>query len=175
MGMRATIAYVGFDETVAMTTVQWSTRIDQTLGHAANQVRAKGEDMGAYMGHLFGSITHNFGHISALEIDVDYKPSPFGKDYRFDRGVYAASYQDEMPDYNKFANREVVDIYDYHLDGGSIGAIYDERTPDKIEFFWMNDDTGMLETRKCGIEALANFYKDALMKPRKLKKFGFRR
>lgn len=175
MGMRATIAYVGFDGAVAMTSVQWSTRIDQTLGYVANQVRAKGEDMNAYMGHLFGSITHNFGHISALEQDVDYTPSSFGKDYRFDRGAYAASVQDEMPDYNKFANRKVAKIYSYHLDAGSIGAIYDERTPDKIEFFWRNDVTGQIETRKCGIEALANFYNDVPGKPNKLKKFDFRR
>lgn len=181
MGMRATIAYIKTDKTVQLTSLQWSTRLDQTLGHMANSARENNQSPSVVIADLFKAVTSQWMHASAIEIDLgtdltyDLSPGESVKinerDFYFGHSVQASFPQGEG---NKTYNVKDIDIYNYHLDGGSIGAIYDERKPNYIEFFWTNPDTYEVETRKCSIDALANFYKDVENNPHKLKKFSFR-
>lgn len=180
MGQRATIAFIDTDKSVQLTSVQWSTRLDQTLGHMANEARKANQDPAKVIAGLFRKVTRSYGHVSAVEISS--KTDKFfnkNTDKEIGYGVSMSSGQDKNPTDNKFSNRDRVDIYNWHLDGSSIGAIYDMSKPDIIEFFWdgydYNTDTDMgIKTRKCSIDSLANFYKNVPAQPQKLKKFSFR-
>lgn len=175
MGMRATVAFVDTDKSVKLTSVQWSTRLDQTLGHMASEARKAGQDPAKVIAGLFRTVTSKWNHVSAIQIS-DEAPTDreivMGHDVRVD---FPQKHEPQI----RYANRKSVDIYNYHLNGGSIGAIYDMSNPDIIEFFWEDydyetDTDNGIKTRKCSIDSLANFYGNVLEKPLKLKKFSFR-
>ena len=183
MGMRATIAYISEDKTVSLTSLQWSTRLDQTLGHMASSARQSGKSPISTIANLFKTVTSNWQHLSAIELNFEANTSDepgttllqdmegSRQDFHFGHRVQVCAPQGVN---NKTHNLKNIDIYKYHLDSGSIGAIYNERNPHYIEFFWMNPNTRNIETRKCSINSLANFYKEAKNNPDKVKTFSFR-
>lgn len=173
MGMRASIAYVSKDKTVRMTTVQWSTMIDQTLGYFIAECQRDGLDYEMEVMNLLRTITRDYEHISALNFND--APSSYGTNKRYLHNIVAESVCNVDSDYdNLYASAKNIPggIYDYHLDSGSIGVVYRENAPDKLEFFW--DDDNKIATRKCSMKSLGHFYKDYLTKPNKRKKFSFR-
>lgn len=171
MGMRGTIAFVDTDRSVRLTTVQWSTHLDRTIGHFAAMARKDEQDMYTEVAELFRAITR-YNHISCLEVEND-KFAAEKNDEKVGYGVYINRPVNDAP-VKISKNRNFIDIYNYHLDSDSMGAIYDMAKPDKIEFFWENN-YGVIEKRICGIMSLANFYNDIEATPNKLKKFGFLR
>jgi len=170
MGMRATVAFVNTDKSVKLTSVQWSTRLDQTLGHMAHKVRENGDDHYKAIAGLFRTVTSRWNHVSSIELNDG---APTNRDIVMGANVVVNFPQKDEPQ-KRYANRKSVDIYNYHLDGGSVGAIYDMSKPGYIEFFWRDYDTDTIQTRNCNISALADFYNDVFNKPQKLKKFSFR-
>lgn len=177
MGMRATVAFVDKDKSVKVTSVQWSTRLDQTLGHMASESIKNDQDPRKVIAGLFRTITKNWNHVSAIEIsdganlgDVNNRDIVMGHNI-------VVNYAQKNEPQKRYASRKDIDIYNYHLDGSSIGAIYDMSTPDIIEFFWnaydYDTDTDYgVQSRKCNINSLANFYSDVFNNPAKLKKLG---
>lgn len=175
MGMRATVAFVDTDKSVKLTSVQWSTRLDQTLGHMASEARKAGQDPAKVIAGLFRTVTSKWNHISAVQLSDE---APTDREIVMGHNVRVDFPQKHKPQ-TRYASRKSVDIYNYHLDGGSIGAIYDMNNPGIIEFFWEDydyetDTDNGIKTRKCSIDALANFYGNVFEKPQKLKKFSFR-
>lgn len=177
MGMRATVAFVDKDKSVKVTSVQWSTRLDQTLGHMSSESIKKDQDPGKVIAGLFRTITQRWNHVSAIEINNDFDPNDVNNRNIVMGHDIVVNFAQKNEPQKRYASRKDIDIYNYHLDGGSIGAIYDMSTPDIIEFFWNDYDYDTdtdhgVQSRKCKISSLANFYSDVFNQPAKLKKFG---
>lgn len=164
MGMRAGIIYKDSNGTSHLTSIQWSTMIDRTLGHFIAQSQAPEADVK----DLFKMITRNFGHIGSLEIVRN--EDVMEEQDRLYGTIYAHSVMEKFK--SQFNNVE--DAIDSHLNGGSIGAIFDEAHPERITFYFDNPVTDELEMRNCSIQALGKFYSDVENKPKKRKKFSFR-
>lgn len=172
MGMRATIALIDHDKSVKVTSVQWSTKLDAVIGMLAFVANQKVPgSANAAVENLFRKVTEN-GHISAVE--SGYEPN-YGKNVKLEHGIIIAGVQEagQNPTYR---DRSAIDIHNYHLDGGSIGAVYDVSKPDTIEFFWDNynydqDIENGIATRNTSIAHLASFYGKPANRS-KLKKFG---
>ena len=165
MGMRAGIIYKDKTGTSVLTTLQWSTRLDQTLGH---HIARSGNPM-ADVKHIFKSVVDKYSHVSAMEIVT----TPEGRL----SGAIKACNGYEWDGHSERA-RSIFDGHkeamECHLDSGSIGAMFDESHPDRITFYFISDKTDEIEVKNCSIEALGKFYKDVEGKPGKLKKFSFR-
>lgn len=172
MGMRATIAYVEATGKTFVTTVQWATRLDQTIGHYLHSERENGVAVNESAKDLIAMVTKNHGHISALEIS-DAKDVLRTNDIPVSNSVVIAGHQSSANVFNSELEASA-EIYDNELDGGSIGAVYRENKPDSVEFFWVDPTSYDLIKRNSGTGALANFYSDVHGKPSKLKKMSFR-
>lgn len=176
MGMRATIAYIDNKDVIHLTTVQWSTRLDQTLGHYFSEERKAGKNAHASMKALFEKIAAN-EHISCLDLDLDYNPE---NDYRggaatehIGHNVYLKGMQgDELATFE--SEHDISGgIYGYHLNGGSIGAIYKAYEPNKVEFFWSENATDIGNAVE-NLDELADFYSNAEDDSDKVKEYSFR-
>jgi len=165
MGMRAGIIYRNRNEISTITSVQWSTRIDQTLGHYIANSSAPVESVRI----LFSTITESFSHISALETKYD-EDKIEDNDYSFE-SVYVKSIQ-EFEYSREFTN--IQEAMESHLNSSSIGAIFDENNPEFISFYFENPYTEEIEVRNRSIASLGNFYNNVKNNPRKLKRFSFR-
>lgn len=168
MGMRATIAYISKDNRVRLTSVQWSTVLDKTLGHMIAQAKDAGDDATHLVSDAFKTITSTFEHVSCVDIveEGENIPTPTTP-LAYDVSIIGGQPIDMK---NEWVLGEI-DIYDYHLDGGSIGAVYNENKPETIQFFWSDYETDEIKTRNCGIDALGKFYGNPNNK-KKLKTFG---
>lgn len=166
MGMRAGIIYKNIEGKSFLTTVHWSTRIDMTLGHYISQSDNPGSDVK----ELFETITQNYHHISALEIDN----TPAEK---YDVSFGVVKVVDPSKHYkNTLKNSTYKDprnAMDDCLNAGSIGVMYDEKHSDRVTFYFESPD-GEIETKNSSLSALGKFYKNVHANPHKLKKFSFR-
>lgn len=171
MGMRAGIIYKDKNGISHLTTSQWSTRIDQTLGHFIANSDNPIEDVR----NLFKNITEQFDHVSALEIYRENEDYGFNAetDVSYDNVVYAA----RGCKFNDGGTNDFSDAFyamNVHLDGGSIGAMFDEKHPERITFYFDSEVSYKMETRNRSINNLGGFYSDVDKKPQKLMKFDFR-
>lgn len=165
MGMRAGIIYRDENGISTITSVQWSTRIDQILGHFISNSDNPVEDVR----NLFKKISQDFARISALQIN-NGETDEYRKDHSFGT-VVAEGIQNA--DYNR-TFRNLNTAMDSHLNRSSIGAIFDESKPEFISFYFENPYTDEIEVRNCSIAALGKFYNNVEKNPRKLKRFSFR-
>lgn len=119
MGMRATIAFVDKDKSVKLTSVQWSTRLDQTLGHMASEARKNNQDPGKVIAGLFRMITSKWNHVSAVQLSDE---APTDREIIMGHNVRVDFPQKHEPQ-KRYANRKSVDIYNYHLDATHLCCI----------------------------------------------------
>lgn len=179
MGMRATIGYVQNDGKTSVVSVQWSTVLDRTLGHFIADAMKSGDDVHEKLREFFSGVTKN-GHISSVDIDFTLSDGDrqwMGKCETYGPLVVSGIqgvFKGDRDFYNSESDVPGGSIENYHLDSGSIGAVYREKDPNRIEFFWNNNLTGEVEKRYCGIDPLARFYNNVEKNQSKLKKFGFR-
>lgn len=166
MGMRASIAMTGIDGLTRITSVQWSTRLDQTIGNYLAQRGTQGDELSVALSELLEAVIKH-GHISALEIlesaEEGYKAVPLGY------GTFISFPQEKGVKPAKMSRQEV---REYHLDYGSIGAHYDQRHPERIEFFWYDDATGVVTHRNVSLAELVRFYAPEKLSNNRLKSFG---
>lgn len=181
MGMRATIAYINKDNRVRLTTVQWSTVLDKTLGHMIAQEQDAGGDATHLVSDAFKTITSTFEHVSCVDIveegeNIQIPTTPLAYDVFIFGGQAIGAYDvstiggQSISMKNEWDLGEI-DIYGYHLDGNSLGAVYNENKPETIQFFWANREMDEIKTRNCGIDALGKFYGNPNNK-KKLKTLG---
>lgn len=165
MGMRASIAMTGVDGLTRITSVQWSTRLDQTIGNYLAQAKAEEVELPEALTELLNEVLSH-GHISALEMiagdEGGYKPIALGRNTFISFAQEDGSTPAEM-------TRE--QVREYHLDGGSIGAHYDQRRPNLLEFFWYDEATAEIAHSELTLYALARSYAEALSEPKSLRKF----
>lgn len=167
MGMRAGLIYKAKSGISTLTSVQWSTLTDQSLGHFAANSQAAEADLK----DLFKTITDNYDHISALEID-DTPADKHSLSFGVVKAVSGHKRKDGSLEYYQFDNAQ--DAMEDYLDGHSVGAMFNEANPERVTFYFISNETRELETRNAGISALAKFYNDVDNKSDKLKKFPFR-
>lgn len=158
MGMRATFGRIDTNGNVKATSVQWSTMFDENLCNAvgsidgdvhADLVKARMD----CVRNIFSHITTKYDHVSCVD-SVDAMSS---REYQSEEilegtklcvigGCARDSFDDDENDTltNVLANmvdkRDYEEIFTYHLDGNSIGAVYDERVPEIVTFFWRDYD-----------------------------------
>lgn len=168
MGMRATIGYIDTDNSMKLTSVQWSTMLDRTLGFYASKVAASGNDPVEGIHSLVKNITERFWHIGALEVARPDEEEEDG-DTQLGHNVYADLAREREGDDAQLGifdadteenQRETA--RNFHLNGGSVGVIVDANDTDgTIELFYDNNETDELESRVFTVSELAEYYEGA--------------
>lgn len=148
MGQRATIALTDNTGATLLTSVQWSTMLHRSLGEALKNVAA--DQRADAIVEVFAKVTE-YEHISSIDTSESAAINA-------GHGLYIFCPQDCNPTRLKRACSDT-DIYEWHLDGNSIGAHYDQRMPDALTFFWSVWDgkRERIETRVVSLADLATF------------------
>lgn len=142
MGQRATFAYVHEDGTVGMTSVQWSTSFHHSL--AQELAFPSSQSVQDRVKAIFTAITQ-YEHISSFETPLTDASLRESIDYSilFHDGRYETVGEHSI--INGFTEKNTAptvlsdeEIYEYHLDADSIGAIFYEKTG-QVKFFWLED------------------------------------
>lgn len=182
MGQRATIAVINEDKMTYRTSVQWSTVLDRNLGIFAHRAENEGEDMREAVFTMLNDLTRTYEHISALDA-VSGDERQASREAEVGHGMaVVGGYQrdvtnrsDGAVELSRTIEEAKKDSYEYHLDGGSVGVVIEEKTflkTGKLELFYISDITDEIKVSTVNIKALANFYKNG--ERRDLRKFDFR-
>lgn len=182
MGMRATFGYIADDRTMKLTSVQWSTMIDRAIGVCAHNARENGDSPVHAVHQMFKGITDQYEHISSLDVPSASGAPVTSPDVELNnglvlsRGLERENLHDGIYYPQKgWTLRALKDTaYGFHLDGGSLGVVLNEReiSSGKVELFYYEEGTENVKVSSLSIEALANFYGDGTGNT--LKPFGFR-
>lgn len=160
MGMRASLIYRGTNRDYKSTSIQWSTILDMSLGYYLSQFDTSEEKI-TKTHDLFANTVHKYDHVSSIEIThKENKTIGLTNPIERVKGIH-------------YKPHNAMELMPNHLDGGSLGALYDVNKPDKITFFYY-DNQGVLITKNCGIEALSKYYADFYNKKKPLKKMAHR-
>lgn len=161
MGQRSAFFFVQDNGNVQATSIHWSTIPDATMGHFFASNRRDGIAPKDSLKQIVNAMSKQL-HISSLEIqdksskffDNNQEAIELGHD------VALVSPQGTSP--NEFHRAGVEKEMFEYLDGGSVGITTYESSPELVKFYWIDDNTGNMDSVELTVTELADFYENLM-------------
>lgn len=167
MGMRASAVYIDKTGTGFLTTLQWSTKIDKTLGYELSLV-GENEDANVRMTQIFAPLAA-FEHLSAIDTFDPEEDEMLAGDIMVTPSLVFSGPQPAGDAVFANVDKDMSLITNWHLDSGSLGVIYDARYTSVLTFFYLDDQTDNVRTLNMTFDELIKVYVDKNAPARKIK------
>lgn len=168
MGMRASAVYIDKTGTGFLTTLQWSTKIDKTLGYELSLV-GENEDANVRMTQIFAPLAA-FEHLSAIDTFDPEEDEMLAGDIMVTPSlVFSGPQPAEGAQVFPHADKDMKRMKEWHLNSGSLGVIYDARYTSVLRFFYLDDQTDNVRTLNMTFDELIKAYVDKNAPARKIK------